>query len=156
MENISIEASETLFEIATVFPKNNEKYSIVLAINPDVNRLGDPYFKMYDGKLFSKAEHVTRIKFKSPEIVKEHAGIIKSKTKLNNQEIKELILYLNDLNRTFRKYTNWDVLKYLWNTERGFNVGDIDDYTSGVFDDEFKNNPSYLESVLKMPDYTLL
>ena len=47
----------------------------------------------------------------------------------------------------------WDILKYFWNSEKGIDVGTIDEYMSGKNDEENKANPDYVPSTLKMPNY---
>lgn len=151
------EYSETLFEMASVRPKAfSTGTGILLAVNPDVNRIGLTYFKMYDNISFNNASLVWRIDFKSPELIKEHKGPIKSALSINNEYKNRLIQYLNSPSKENTKYIVWDVLKYHWNDEMGFcSSFNLEDYMNGKVDGTVEHK-SYLPSNLKMPDYKKL
>lgn len=155
------EPSEELFEMATIYPKNRSNHSIVLAVNPDSNKIGSPYFKLYIGgsPKEGKATGVASIEFLHPKLIKNHKGNIPSILLLNSSEKKELVQYLTEFSQYFPKYTVWNTLKYFWNVEYGFDVGSIDDYMSGKFDDIYnisEKSASYLCSTITSPDYTLM
>lgn len=140
--------------------------NMVYYVNPDLNRVGEPYFKVYDSISHPKATHIARISFLESRYIihRDEAG--KQPWKLNSSEKKKLVTYLNKKSGLVR-VTNWVYSMYLWNYEYGFfdNI-EIDDtkysnvveaFADGLYDiDENIRHPSYLPSCLIMPDYTQL
>lgn len=136
--------------MATAFSR--ESFSICLAINPDPNRVGEPYFKMYNAQSWRKATKVARISFKEPKLIK-HSSNKESWNTVPRDIRHELIDYLDSESKTFPSFTVWDYLKYEWNMEWGFDVGFPFEYFGGKSDEKFKNEPSYLPSTLESPNY---
>ena len=72
---------EELFEMASVRSKNiDDYYDRLIAVNPDINHNGNPYFKYYKNNSYGNksGNRVARISFLRPEYVlhgKERNGI---------------------------------------------------------------------------------
>ena len=64
--------SENLFEMATVH--RDFKYDVSLEVNPDSNRVGNPYFKFYNNSNYMHATSVIRILFGSPSYTHHKKG----------------------------------------------------------------------------------
>ena len=154
--------SEILFEMASVRPKVQNLTNILTAVNPDVNRKGDAYFKVYDSNSIDSAETVWRIYFNRPEFVKEHTGFIKASTEMKKKTKKDLINHLKLKCKENTKYTVWDALKFHWNDENGFCLDfNFDDFMNGLVDKYYIENKlvfpvSYIKYNLDMPDYIKL
>lgn len=161
MNNESFEYMECLYEMATIRPASSlDKLGILLAVNPDSNRDGNPYFKMYNSTSFYTATTVWRISFTESVFIKEHKGKIKASTSMNKSEKTKLIEYLSLESKDFRGSTIWDELKYRWNSEKDLmNNFSFSDYISGKADNYYKtvdNKGNYVPFSLKMPDYNNL
>lgn len=153
-ENIDYENlyEELLTEFASIRrPITNE--FMLLAINPDSNRIGDPYFKMYNKPSWNKATKVARISFLEPKLIIHKSQGVQPWTNLTKQDIDDLNDYLDSPWKNHPGFTIWDGLKYGWNEEWGFEVGSEKEYIDGNYDELNKNNPSYLPSTLEIPDY---
>ena len=79
---IKLVLEEYLEEMATIY--KSKEYGICVAVNPDSNRNGLPYFKFYNDSDFRKAEKVIRIMFKEPDYVVHKDG--KKLWKVNSGE----------------------------------------------------------------------
>lgn len=149
---------ECLNEMASVRPIG--KTDVLLAINPDDNHNGEPYFKMYDSSSWTTATKVWRIRFDKAVFVKKHKGKIPAATTINKKEKELLIEYLNRPSRDFKDATIWDELKYRWNVEKGLmDQFGFNNYTDGVADKYYENKNTkgnYVPFSLDMPDYTIL
>jgi hypothetical protein len=84
-------------------------------VNPDLNRIGNEYFKFCNSSIWTKADKICRISFNKPQYV-IHRGP-KQNWKLSSGEKKILI---NLLNSKSRKYdcTVWQYLILAFNDER--------------------------------------
>lgn len=134
-------------------------------VNPDTNRVGEPYFKVYDNITHSKSTHIARISFLKPNYIihRDEAG--KQPWKLNSSEKKKMVKYLEKKSGFF-KMSLFQYSMYLWNNEYGFfDEIDLNDdfentmiaYSKGFYDfTDVADHPSYLRSDLTMPDYMLL
>lgn len=143
----------------------DDEANMVYYVNPDLNRIGEPYFKVYDNISHPKAKHIARISFLEPRYIvhKEEAG--KQTWRLNSSERKKMISYLNKKSPFFG-ISFFQYAMYNWNLEYGFLDIDFDEslyhdpieaYKEGFFDTkENVNHPSYLPSYLEIPDYTKL
>ena len=151
VEDLEIFNEELLYEFATVRAKDANNLGIVMAVNPTPNYIGNPYFKVYNAPQFNKATKVARISFFKPELI-EHQRNKLPWLNMNNKDKKNIIKFLN-LRAATQKCTVWEALKYYWNSEKGINVGYIEDYLNGDFDEKNRNNPDYIPSTLKMPNY---
>lgn len=151
----NFEYIECLNEMASVRPVGQT--SILLAVNPDDTRDGEPYFKMYDSNSWTTATKVWRIHFEKPKLVKKHKGKIPAATSMSSKEKDNLVKYLNQPSRDFKNYTVWDELKYRWNIEKGLmNQFGFEQYVDGTVDKYYENKNTkgnYVPFSLKMPDY---
>lgn len=144
---------------------SDETANMVYYVNPDTNRRGDPYFKVYDNILRSKAKHMTRISFFEPKYIIHKPDKGMKYWKLNTSEIRAVIDYMNRRSALFR-ITNWQYAMYMWNMEfsffnNGFDENKYDNavmaYVDGFYDDEeHLGHPSYVPSFTQIPDYTKL
>jgi hypothetical protein len=112
------------------------------------------YFKFFNSSDYKKATAVISILFNKPDYVYHKDG--KQLWKLNSKEKKLLIKTLKEESGHFSGYTNWDIAKYDWNREYFEEPLNMEKYFNGDYDDIYKNEPSYVPSTLKMPDYTKL
>ena len=149
---IRIICEEYLDEMATIY--KNREYGILVAVNPDSKRSGNPYFKFYNNVSYDKATKVVRILFNYPDYVlhKDRMEL----WKLNSKEKKLLIKILKEESDMYDGYTNWDIAKYEWSLEYLEEPLNMAKYFKGEYDTIYKNNPGYIPSTLKMPDYTKL
>lgn len=143
--------SEYIYEMATVHRDTNENISV--AVNPDSKKVGDPYFKFYNSVDFNKSTAVIRIMFNSADYTYHTDG--KKLWKLNSKEKKLLVKTLKSESKKYRPFgfTVWDAAKFDWNYEYLQIDIEPEGYISGEYDETFKNNPSYVPSTLKMPNY---
>ena len=140
---------EVLEEMATIY--KSKEYGILVAVNPDSHRSGNPYFKFFNSHDFFKATKVIRILFKEPDYVVHKDG--KELWKLNNKEKKLLVKILNEQSKSHKGYTNWQAAKYDWNSEYLEEMLDIEEYFTGDYDNEYKDNTGYVPATLSMPNY---
>ena len=158
MDNLEFEFIECLNEMASVRPIGQT--SILLAINPDDNRDGDPYFKMYDSNSWGTATKVWRIRFDRAELIKKHKGRIPAAVSINSKEKENLVEYLGKPSRDFKNAKIWDELKYRWNVEKGLmDQFGFENYLDGTADKFYSNRDTkrnYIPMSLLQPDYTLL
>lgn len=140
---------EVLEEMATIY--KSKEYGILVAVNPDSHRTGNPYFKFFNSHDFFKATKVIRILFNEPDYVVHKDG--KELWNLNSKDKKLLIKILNQKSKHYPSYTNWQVSKFDWNSEYLEEMLNIDEYYNGEYDDIYKDDPGYIPSTLEMPDY---
>lgn len=150
-----IPLKQELFEMATVH--RDFKNNVSVAVNPDSNRIGDPYFKFYNNTDYRKADSVIRLMFFAPRWT-YHQTDGKELWKLNSQEKKLLMECLASPSKKYKinDCTVWDATKFDWNYEYlGIDI-EIDEYLKGSYDKLYSDNPSYVPSTLDSPDYTSL
>lgn len=140
---------ENLVEMSTIYYGNTENVGI--AVNPDGGRIGDPYFKFYNNKSYSASTHLARIMFFKPEYA-VHSGS-KKPWNLNSKERKILVTVMNKESDYYDNATNWDAAKFDWNREALKLPIKISKYLQGEYDELYSDNPSYVPSYLKMPNY---
>ena len=121
------EESELLFEMATVY--RNIEDNICITVNPDPNRIGEPYFKLYNHKSYNQASKAIRISFLEPKYIIHNNNRDMRDWFLNNKEKKSLMKYLNLVSDMFnedlnRKLSVWEKAIYLYNYENGFDKED--------------------------------
>ena len=138
------------YDMATI-GRTTTPIPLLISVNPDPNRIGNPYFKVYDtDKIRKNSSRVMRLHFLDSGMEyhrDEYLEWIPSKADLNN--IKN---YLQQKNTNFSNYTNWQALCYSWNNEYGFDMQSIHDYLKGIYDKELSNNPSYVPSNALIPE----
>lgn len=142
-----------LAEMATI--AYNQHENIGICVSPDPGHIGDPYFKFYNSASYTSAKLLIRIYFKKVGYT-IHKSDSKKPWKLNSKERKLLVKTLQDECDYVEDINNWDYAKLKWNTECLRLKLKIAKYFAGGYDEEYKDNPSYVPSTLKMPDYTKL
>lgn len=146
---------ELMYEMANVRRDRRDDF-LLMAINPDPNRIGDPYFKVYDADSWRKATKVARLSFFEPKLIIHTGGNVRPWKKLTKRDIEDIEDYLDSPARGDIGVTVWDKLKYEWNDEYGFYMKSISSYLNGEYDEEYENEPSYVPSYIDPPDYKQL
>lgn len=162
MENRYINYPEELFEMASVRSMNTDAYyKRLIAVNPDIRHDGNPYFKYYKENSYGNksGNQVARISFIKPEYILhgyEQSGIPTWKDPYPNSEDKrQLVDILNSFSNENYNYSVWTMLKYHWNSEKGF-LGSVDDFVTGKMDSIYikaSNKGNYVPYSLAMPNY---
>ena len=140
-------------EMSTVSRSSN----MFIAVNPDIHRVGDEYFKLYNANILNNADKVIRIQFRKPRYV-FHKNIGFEDWILTKSEKRALIHFLN----TKESMYDSDGVKHeiaiflkviiLHNYERGLGNNTSETLSlmlENVYDE-------YMPLDLKMPDYMLL
>lgn len=146
---LKIVCEEFLDEMATVY--KSREYGILVAVNPDSNRSGNPYFKFYNADNYNKATKIIRVLFKKADYVVHNDG--KELWELNSKEKKLLIKVLNEPSQYYPDITTWQAAKFDWDREYLEEPLRLDRYLKGEYDEFYKDNPGYVSSYLEMPDY---
>ena len=147
-EYLSREA-EPLGEMASVGSTDNP-IGLKVQVNPDPNRSGNPYFKVYSSKIPKAGQDkVARLHFLDDGMEYHKDGF--KDWILTTSEIKMIKSFLNKNHHREKEYTNWEMTKWLWNLEYGFFSDEqIDDYMNGKLDNI--QHPSYVPSTTPIPD----
>lgn len=145
-----LEASYELDAMATIYRDDRGRFSI--AVNPDPNRIGDEYFKLYNNARKSAATKVARIMFKLAKYVHRTNYDGKGDWVLNSGERKYLVEALKKrAKHPYQEYTNWQKAILLFNDEKDL---DQDKTLENLLPNP--KYPNYLPFNLEMPDYTKL
>ena len=143
-----IEQDEYLTEMATI--GTDRKHNLRVQVNPDRNRSGNPYFKVFNTAIIKSGESkVARFHFKD-------SGMEYHKDKyldwnITNNDIKFIKEFMTKPHKDFTEYSNWQMTCYLWNYEYGFDIDRIE-YFNGEYDEIYLNDASYIPSTTEMPD----
>ena len=129
---------------------------MLMAINPDSDRIGEPYFKVYNAGSWGKATKVARLSFFEPKLIIHTGGNILPWKNLTRRDIEDIEDFLDSPARGEFRATVWDALKYRWNDEYSFYMKSIFAYLDGEYDEEYKDDLSYVPSYLDPPDYKQL
>lgn len=151
---IKLFLEEYLDEMATIY--KSQQYGVLVSVNPDSNRNGNPYFKFYNSSNYSKATKIVRIAFKSTDYIVHANSDGKKLWKLNNKEKSLLIAIMKSNSPSYSNRTVWDAAKYTWNLEYLEELINIDNYFNGDYDEKYKDDAGYIPHDLDMPDYTKL
>lgn len=144
---------QELNEMSTV----SREDGMCIVVNPDRNRTGDEYFKVYNASSESKADKMIRLLFKKPEYVfhrnKRHDDWILSLSEKRRlvKFLRKLVI-LTDLNEVVHHVTVFQKAIVLFNYERG--LGNSPEETFSLMLDS--DQGGYLPLNLKIPDYTEL
>lgn len=131
---------------------SDEKLKISIHVDPDPNRKGDEYFKVYNSDEYSNAENIARIKFREPlYVVHKRNRHGKKNYKLVSNKKDDLINFLNSKNHKKPELTNWEYAIILFNRKLG--LPDEKTKKNLMFDKNSKYNDNYLPFDLKMPNY---
>lgn len=144
---------EYLDEMSTICRDNKNNVSV--AVNPDSNRQGNPYFKFYNSASHKSATNVIRILFNSADYVDPINTDGKKLWKLSHKDKKVLMELLNEPSSDYSDMTTWEACKFRWNVEYFEFTFYRDKYINGEYDKDktLAENPSYVPYSLKMPDY---
>ena len=147
-DKIYVEEDEYLTEMATI--ARNRDYDMRITVNPDRNRVGVPYFKVFNHINYDDDVVVARFHFKDSGMEYHRCKYKDWHVSNNNiKEIKKLLLLPYD---EVPKYNNWQMTCYKWNIEYGFDIKDKEEYFNGDCDDKFSYHPSYVPSICEMPE----
>ncbi len=146
---------ELMYGTASV-RRNIQNDFMLITINPHPNLIKTPYFKVYDADNWRKATKVARLTFFEPKWIGHTGGHIPPWIILTEQDIQNIEDYFKSPSRDTPGAKVWDVLKYRWNDEYGFYMRSFADYIRGEYDEEYKDDPSYVPSYLDPPDYRKL
>jgi hypothetical protein len=152
--------STEITSMATVGKSDGDKPHFMVQVNPDPKRVGDPYLKYYDANNYRKADRVIRLGLKDLKAF-DHSnerGI--KQWNVSKDDLRVLDAFLNEKNKDFPAYTNWQVALYHWNNEYGF-ISNTDEYSTnieafiaGYYDtDENIAEPSYVPSTQEQHKY---
>ena len=140
-------------EMSTVSRSSN----MFIAVNPDIHRVGDEYFKLYNANILNNADKVIRIQFRKPRsIFHKNTGF--EDWILTKSEKRALVHFLNtketmyDADGVMHEITIFQKAIILHNYERGLGNNASETLSlllENVYDD-------YMPLDLKMPDYMLL
>ena len=154
--DMEIDDYESYFEMATITRDIDRKGNILIAVNPERDRLSIPYFKVYDSDDILTAERVIRLHFKDSGM-EYHKDKYKEWV-LNADDKKHIIRVLKKTSKRFKAYTNWQYMCFQWNYEINLIDDDITAYFNGDYDKKYENHPNsalkeaYVPSTQKMPD----
>ena len=140
---------EHIEEMATVYTDEVNKH--VCQVNPDRNRQGLEYFKLYNNVNWSKATKVARIEFRKPNYVLHTNKDGKENWKLNNREKIALIKALKMDSEDYPGYSNYQAAIIHFNREKGLSANK----TKENLINDLKY-PKFLPIDLPMPDYMKL
>ena len=146
-----LEASYELDAMATIY--RDPKGRFLVSVNPDPNRQGEEYFKLYNKTNRDSATKIARISFREAKYIYHNANQGKDNWILNVKEKKYIIKAFAKKNPAFYngQYTYWQYAIAQFNLEKGLD-----------YEKTFKNvgkklkYPKYLPFDLEMPDYTKL
>ena len=112
---IKLFLKEYLDEMSTVCRDNKNNVSI--AVNPDSERQGHPYFKFYNNVYYGDAAKVVRILFNSADYVENKNAEDQKLWKLSHKEKKLLKELLSSPSAEYSDMTIWEACKFEWNFE---------------------------------------
>lgn len=138
---------ETFSEMATVGSDTVRKLRVT--VTPDIHRIGDPYFKVFNTSKLTTDSAVARCHFKD-DGMEYHSDKYKDWV-LKGKAIRLIQDFMMEPHEDFPEYTNWQMACYLWNHEFSF-TDSKQDYFAGKVDEEFKDHPSYVKHDQEMPD----
>ena len=141
---------EPLGEMATV-ADSDRPVGLSIQVNPDPDRIGNPYFKVYNTAVPKiKESRVARLHFLDSGMEYHQDKFMDwIPTKKEIKSIKDLL----SQKHLVYNYTNWQVACFLWNQEYHlFMQKDIDDYMNGLLDEKLSIHPSYVPSTTVMPE----
>lgn len=124
----------------------SDKYGMTIEYNPDKNRIGDDYFKVYQGtKLKMKGDDQTpraRISIFGPSYLTHYAGTSETKWEMDTRARENLMALLQEPNLDYPTRTNWK------QPIKSYNVASQEAYLPGR-----DKNVIFLRNQLKIPNY---
>ena len=160
MKEILDEVLEDIFlDEGVSFESQKEKMCI--HVNPDIKRVGDEYFKVYDSDRHQTAKRVARILFRKSQYVYHKDGKAKATWEMTAKERRKLIKILNtpipeekmiiDRNGAPKEVTYWMKTIAIFNREK-FGIEEDEMYTDQRT--LLKKHPDIIPLDLDQPDYT--
>ena len=140
-------------EMSTVSRSSN----MFIAVNPDIHRVGDEYFKLYNANILNNADKVIRIQFRKPRYV-FHKNTGFEDWILTKSEKRALLRFLStketmyDADGVMHEITIFQKAIILHNYERGLG-NNVSETLSLMLENEYNE---YMPLNLKMSDYMLL
>ena len=140
-------------EMSTVSRSSN----MFIAVKPDIHRVGDEYFKLYNANILNNADKVIRIQFRKPRYV-FHKNTGFEDWILTKSEKRALIRFLStketmyDADGVMHEITIFQKAIILHNYERGLG-NNVSETLSLMLENEYNE---YMPLNLKMSDYMLL
>lgn len=142
------EDDETFTEMATV--ARDEERQLRIQINPDRDRIGNPYFKVFNTATpKKKVSRVARFHFKDEDMEYYNDNFLD--WVISKNDIKQIKSFLMEPHYLTPQYTNWKMACYLWNYEYGF-IGDPEKYFNGEEEEKNKDHTSYVPHDQEMPE----
>lgn len=118
------------------------RYGMTIEYDPSPDRLGDDYFKAYQGIRVNKQTPRARISFFPPEYVIHNDGTHEPKWELDARDRENLMALLTADNLNYPNRTNWQQLIKEYNKMR----------QNAYFGDRDRN-VVFLRNRLQMPNY---
>ena len=140
-------------DMSTVSRSSN----MFIAVKPDIHRVGDEYFKLYNANILNNADKVIRIQFRKPRYA-FHKNTEFEDWILTKSEKRALIRFLNNKETMYdsdglrHEITIFQKAIILHNYERGLG-NNIPETLSLMLENEYTE---YMPLDLEMPDYMLL
>lgn len=153
---LDMKIEDSYFEMATIVRDVDRKGKILIAVNPERDRLNIAYFKVYDSNDIKTAKRVIRLHFKDSGM--EYHNDMYEKWILNSNDKKHIKKLLESPNKRHKSYSNWQYMCFQWNYENNLIDDDIDAYFNGDYDEKYINHPNtalttaYVPSTQKMPE----
>lgn len=152
-KNDEVELLEPVESMATVLSDRNR--SLCIVVNPDLNRIGDEYFKVYNNSSKIKASKIARISFRNSRYIVHHINDGKDIWYLNSRERKMLMDCLcSVVSSEDSRLTIYQLAIVAFNRER-FDMNKTDSLNNTV-DNPNPEFPNALPIDLPMPDYNNL
>lgn len=138
---------EPLVEMATV--AIDRSLQLRIQVNPDRNRRGAPYFKVFDAAKDIPGEtRVARLHFLDSGMEYHKDSYLD--WRLTNKDVRRIQKFLQQPYKN-TEYTVWQMTCFLWNQE--FRFSDFEDeYFNGEDEAANKSHPSYVPFDTKMPN----
>ena len=152
------EEDEFLLEMAVVGQIRDKsrrfKYNVI--VDSESDRVGEPYFKLFDKPNRIEAKQSLRVSFKEPKAIYHSDGYKPIPI------TKKLGEFINDFmrkpNKQFPEYTNWQFSIIMFNSQSGRVPSNtqFSKLTQKVIDRNPQKYKFCIPIDLPMPDYTLL
>lgn len=138
-------------EMATVgVIERHGTFGIKVTVDSDRGNKPGTYFKIYDSNDYHSAKHCLRINFKSNTYF-YHRGFPRVWNP-SHVPFDDINKWLKEKSKYEPTLSNWQYAIFQWDRECGYYIS-IEDFISGKSDIEYGDNPRYVLSTQKMPDY---
>ena len=144
---VKLDITECSENISTIFKNKQQNISITVSFSN--NNL--PHFKVFDNVNYFNASREICILFKHCSWFEQSNNL--KLWKMNEQEKQRLVQIFRSTSPCFKSLTNWQVALYKWNIENLDGVLNMANYFAGIYDNMYTENPNFIPSTLKMPNY---